>query len=193
MYSSDLVKNKLFAWYDLFCQLCDNDIGYHQEVQYTADLTPKVEERIEKIKNISNSVKKNNPNSTSLESAVKIFVENWNALDSLRNDLNYGKSSDCFDYAEESLSFLRIHEAFKVLSMILCQKRGVYNNAIENAYLKFIDVGFVHKYDVRQDINTLDLYMRKKRQYSNFDKIHEIMNDSITINDILEANSQIRK
>lgn len=193
VYSSDLVKNKLFAWYDLFCQLCDNDIGYHQEVHYTADLTPKVEERIEKIKNISNSVKKNNPNSTSLESAVKIFVENWNALDSLRNDLNYGKSSDYFDYAEESLSFLRIHEAFKVLSMILCQKRGVYNNAIENTYLKFIDVGFVHKYDVRQDINTLDLYMRKKRQYSNFDKIHEIMNDSITINDILEANSQIRK
>ncbi|WP_308234100.1 hypothetical protein [uncultured Prevotella sp.] len=193
VYSSDLVKNKLFAWYELFCQLCDNDIGYHLEVQYTADLTPKVEERIKKIKNISNSIKKINSNSTSLESAVKIFVENWNALDSLRNDLNYGKSSDYFDYAEESLSFLRIHEAFKVLSMILCQNRGVYNNAIENAYLKFIDVGFVHKYDVRQDINTLDLYMRKKRQYSNFDKIHEIMNDSITINDILEANSQIRK
>lgn len=193
VYSSDLVKNKLFAWYDLFCQLCDNNICNHQEVQYTADLTPKVEERIKKIKNISNSIKKINPNSTSLESAVKIFVESWNELDSLKNDLNYGKKSNYFDYKKESFPFLCIHKAFKELSMIIWQYRGVYNNAIENAYLKFIKVGFMHKYDFRQDINTLDLYMRKKRQYSNFDKIHEIMNDSITINNILEANSQIRK
>lgn len=181
VYSSDLAKNKLFAWYDLFCQLCDNDIGYHQEVQYTADLTPKVKERIKERDSIRNSIKNINPNSTSLKSVVKIAVENWNKFDSLRNDLNYVKSSDYFDYAEESLSFQRIHEAFKVLSIILCQYRGVYNNAIENAWLKFIKVGFIHKYDLRQDINTLDLYMRKKRQYSNFDKIHKIMNDSIKI------------
>lgn len=175
VYSSDLVKNKLFAWYDLFCQLCDNDIGYHQEVQYTADLTPKVEERINKVEE---RIKKINPNSTSLESAVKIFVENWNALDSLRNDLNYGKSSDYFDYAEESLSFLRIHKAFKELSIIICrQYRGVYNNAIENAYLKFINVGFIHKYNLRTDIDTL--YMLKKRNYRNFNKIHEIMDAGI--------------
>lgn len=175
VYSSDLVKNKLFAWYDLFCQLCDNDIGYHQEVQYTADLTPKVEERINKVEE---RIKKNNPNSTSLESAVKIFVENWNALDSLRNDLNYGKSSDYFDYEEESLSFLRIHKAFKELSIIICrQYRGVYNNAIENAYLKFINVGFIHKYNLRTDIDTL--YMLKKRNYRNFNKIHEIMDAGI--------------
>lgn len=193
VYSSDLVKNKLFAWYDLFCQLCDNNIGNNQEVQYTADLTPKVEERIKKNKNISNSIKKINPNSTSLESAVKIFAESWNELDSLKNDLNYGKKSNYFDYKKENFPFLCIHKAFKELSMIIWQYRGAYNNAIENAYLKFIKVGFMHKYDFRQDINTLDLYMSKKRQYSNFDKIHEIMNDSITINDILEANSQIRK
>ncbi len=175
VYSSDLVKNKLFAWYDLFCQLCDNDIGYHQEVQYTADLTPKVEERINKVEE---RIKKINPNSTSLESAVKIFVENWNALDSLRNDLNYGKSSDYFDYEEESLSFLRIHKAFKELSIIICrQYRGVYNNAIENAYLKFINVGFIHKYNLRTDIDTL--YMLKKRNYRNFNKIHEIMDAGI--------------
>ena len=175
VYSSDLVKNKLFAWYDLFCQLCDNDIGYHQEVQYTADLTPKVEERINKVEE---RIKKINLNSTSLESAVKIFVENWNALDSLRNDLNYGKSSDYFDYAEESLSFLRIHKAFKELSIIICrQYRGVYNNAIENAYLKFINVGFIHKYNLRTDIDTL--YMLKKRNYRNFNKIHEIMDAGI--------------
>ena len=175
VYSSDLVKNKLFAWYDLFCQLCDNDIGYHQEVQYTADLTPKVEERINKVEE---RIKKINLNSTSLESAVKIFVENWNALDSLRNDLNYGKSSDYFDYEEESLSFLRIHKAFKELSIIICrQYRGVYNNAIENAYLKFINVGFIHKYNLRTDIDTL--YMLKKRNYRNFNKIHEIMDAGI--------------
>ena len=175
VYSSDLVKNKLFAWYDLFCQLCDNDIGYHQEVQYTADLTPKVEERINKVEE---RIKKINPNSTSLESAVKIFVENWNALDSLRNDLNYGKSSDYFDYEEESLSFLRIHKAFKELSIIICrQYRGVYNNAIENAYLKFINVGFIHKYNLRTDVDTL--YMLKKRNYRNFNKIREIMDAGI--------------
>ena len=175
VYSSDLVKNKLFAWYDLFCQLCDNDIGYHQEVQYTADLTPKVEERINKVEE---RIKKINLNSTSLESAVKIFVENSNALDSLRNDLNYGKSSDYFDYEEESLSFLRIHKAFKELSIIICrQYRGVYNNAIENAYLKFINVGFIHKYNLRTDIDTL--YMLKKRNYRNFNKIHEIMDAGI--------------
>lgn len=181
LYSNDFYTNKLFAWYDLFCLLCDYDVNFQRDVQWTADLTHKVSEIRERMDGIRKSIDGLNPNKTSIDSAIKLLVNNWDKLDSLRNNLNYVKGSDYFDYAEEELSFLRIHTALKTLSIIFCRQYwGIYNNALENAYLKFVNVGFVKKYDFREDIMTLDSL--KKRYYSNFDNLYKIMNDSIKIN-----------
>ena len=177
---SDFYTNKLFAWYDLFCLLCDKDVCFNTNVQFSVDFMPKVKKQIEKIDSICKRSKALNIDEIPLDSAIGLFLENWKAIDSLKNNINYGKTSDYFNYVDERLSFLRIHTAFKALSIILQkQYRGVYNNALENAYLKFINVGFVNKYNLKGDIEILDSL--KKRSFSNLDSINKIMNDSICI------------
>lgn len=110
IYSSDFYTNKLFAWYDLFCLLCDIDVCFNPNVQLTVDLIPKVKKQIEKIDSIRKSVEALNIDEISLDSAIELFLENWNAMDSLKNEINNGKIIDYFDYADERLSFLRIHD-----------------------------------------------------------------------------------
>lgn len=171
LYGNDFNANKLFAWYDLFCQLCDVEVSFHPDVNWMVNYTQKLKNLKDKIDSVNRGINGLNPTETSLETAIELYIKNCDELANLEKEFRREFSlGDNLDYIEESISFSKIHMAIKTLSIILLkQYRGAYNNALENSYLKFLNVGFVLQNDMRNDIEYLDTL--KTRYYRNFGNI----------------------
>lgn len=190
LYGNDFNANKLFAWYDLFCQLCDEEVSLHPDVNWTVDFTQKLKKHKEKIDSINSAINGLNPTETSLETVIELYLKNCAELENLEKEFRREfPMGDCLYYTEESISFSRIHMAIKTLSIILLkQYRGVYNNVLENSYLKFLNVGFVLKNDLRNDIDFLDTL--KTRYYRNFGNIKNLVFENTSID---KLNTSLKK
>lgn len=182
LYGNDFNANKLIAWYDLFCLLCDEEVSFQSDVNWAIDLKSNIKNLQEKIDSLNRSMDGLNPATISLEKAIELYKKNLAELEKIKNEFIVSEftTGGCLDYTEESISFSKIHMAIKTLSIILLkQSRGVYNNVLENSYLKFLNVGFLLQYDMRNDINVLDSL--KTRYYSNFGNIKNLLSGKTSI------------
>ena len=207
IYSDDVLNEKLFAWYDIFCLLCDLDMFYNQKLinDKINSLTrllevPKMMDDlnadIDAIKNEISEI--DFPGAISSENPITSLMVELMKYNNVINDNHYNEIMDKMDmvrelmetvkikYVESDGSFERLKS--KVVDSLLVKMKEhemcIYNNEFENICKKLIIVSHIRMYDIDNDIENYNEYSKKKDEF--FNQIKEISTFTKKYNNELE-------
>lgn len=194
--SDDILKKHFFAWYNLFCVLCELDINFNSKA-YVNNL----QNRSEKLSSIYKEVDDIDKKMYNILDSFKTChtrIDSLLVLNRYKNQLTELKLNNIFSSfnqlfnveaafkADESLLHLKNRVMSTLLPILNGHKTGIYNNVFENICRELIIVSAIRCYDVEEDLEKLDEYIRIKNGFLTQtkmvnDKMHERQNVLIEI------------